>query len=324
MPVHWDEERKQWVYQFRRIINGKRFVKTKRLPQDWKRARAEKYGREQDGKFYALASGIERPEELISDALAEYLSKRMFKDSTIPDGIRLMLPYISGKTISQFPDAVKEYQDANKDHSPATQRNRIGYIRAGLRWCARHRIINGQIPPVVIPAVSNQRHVYLRIEEQQALLDSFVDREAKALFTLVFWTGCRWELEILKLQRDSIITNGDDIFIDIGVTKNGRRKRKYVREEARWCLSYIPWSRSRTWFYERFRAARAAAGLNGYRPHDMRHSLASEIISNGGTLSDVGAVLGHESIQSSARYAHLYPERQVEVLKKVGKKNGNE
>lgn len=320
MPIYFDKKRQSYRWEFRRIINGREIKRRKRLVPGISRVEAEKFARDEEARIFKIAAGIERPEELIADALAEYLSKRKFKDSTIPEGIALMLPYIEGKTISQFPDVVKEYQDDNPQHSPATQRNRIGYIRAGLRWCWRHQVITAQVPPVVIPNPNNQRHNYLLLSEQQKLLDCIVDVEAKALFTLTFWTGCRWEMEILTLSRESIITNGEDVFIDIGVTKNGRRKRKYVREEARWCLSFIPWNHARTWYYRRFNAARDKAGLSGYRIHDMRHSLASEIISNGGTLSDVGAVLGHESHQSSARYAHLYPERQMEVLKKVGSK----
>lgn len=221
MPIYFDKKRQSYRWEFRRIINGREIKRRKRLVPGISRVEAEKFARDEEARIFKIAAGIERPEELIADALAEYLSKRKFKDSTIPEGIALMLPYIEGKTISQFPDVVKEYQDDNPQHSPATQRNRIGYIRAGLRWCWRHQVITAQVPPVVIPNPNNQRHNYLLLSEQQKLLDCIVDVEAKALFTLTFWTGCRWEMEILTLSRESIITNGEDVFIDIGVTKMG-------------------------------------------------------------------------------------------------------
>lgn len=43
--------------------------------------------------------------------------------------------------------------------------------------------------------------------------------------------------------------------------------------------------------------------------HTCRHSVAALIVSRGGTLYDVQAQLGHRSIQSSQRYAHLHPQR---------------
>src|SRR6266705_2630551 len=60
--------------------------------------------------------------------------------------------------------------------------------------------------------------------------------------------------------------------------------------------------------YKAHRAARKAAGRPDLRPHDLRHSLAFQIIFSGGTLSDVQAALHHKSVIASNRYAHLYPE----------------
>ena len=50
---------------------------------------------------------------------------------------------------------------------------------------------------------------------------------------------------------------------------------------------------------------RAAAGLDDVRLHDLRHSAASDAISSGCTLQEVGAILGHKNPATTARYAHL-------------------
>lgn len=49
----------------------------------------------------------------------------------------------------------------------------------------------------------------------------------------------------------------------------------------------------------------------------MRHSLASALISQGETLSVVGKALGHKSAQSTARYAHLYPDVVARAVKRM-------
>lgn len=50
---------------------------------------------------------------------------------------------------------------------------------------------------------------------------------------------------------------------------------------------------------------RAAAGLPGVRPHDLRHTFASLLASQGESLPIIGALLGHTQAQTTARYAHL-------------------
>jgi integrase len=56
---------------------------------------------------------------------------------------------------------------------------------------------------------------------------------------------------------------------------------------------------------EIWRRIRAAAGLGNVRLHDLRHSFASNIVNAGGSLPVIGALLGHRSTQTTARYAHL-------------------
>jgi integrase len=54
-----------------------------------------------------------------------------------------------------------------------------------------------------------------------------------------------------------------------------------------------------------WRRVRAAAGLPDVRLHDLRHSFASNIVNAGGSLPVIGALLGHRSTATTARYAHL-------------------
>lgn len=50
---------------------------------------------------------------------------------------------------------------------------------------------------------------------------------------------------------------------------------------------------------------RTAAGLDGVRLHDLRHSFASAAIAGGMSLPMIGALLGHRDVKTTARYAHL-------------------
>ena len=65
---------------------------------------------------------------------------------------------------------------------------------------------------------------------------------------------------------------------------------------------------------------RKEAGLKDVRLHDLRHTFASVAVSNGIPLYEVGRLLGHASIQSTQRYAHLERERLYDSLNKFSSK----
>lgn len=61
-------------------------------------------------------------------------------------------------------------------------------------------------------------------------------------------------------------------------------------------------------------AFRAELGLEAIRIHDLRHTAASLILANGGTLHDVMKLLGHANIAETANtYGHLVEERSREL-----------
>ena len=67
-----------------------------------------------------------------------------------------------------------------------------------------------------------------------------------------------------------------------------------------------------------WRALTKAAGIEGLRIHDLRHSYASQVVSGGGSLALVGALLGHASPATTARYAHLHHDPMREATERVG------
>ncbi|MGA1635205.1 MAG: tyrosine-type recombinase/integrase [Gemmobacter sp.] len=66
-----------------------------------------------------------------------------------------------------------------------------------------------------------------------------------------------------------------------------------------------------------WRHARAAAGLSEVRLHDLRHSFASALVNHGVPIYEVQALLGHASIRTTQRYAHLAPERLHQSVRTV-------
>jgi len=69
-----------------------------------------------------------------------------------------------------------------------------------------------------------------------------------------------------------------------------------------------------------WRKARAEAGLEDFRFHDLRHSAASYLAMNGATLAEIAAVLGHKTLSMVKRYAHLSDQHTAGVVQRMNAK----
>ena len=60
-----------------------------------------------------------------------------------------------------------------------------------------------------------------------------------------------------------------------------------------------------------------AAGVKRIRIHDLRHSHVSLLIELGFSAVAIADRVGHESIEITYRYAHLFPSKQAEMANKL-------
>lgn len=98
-----------------------------------------------------------------------------------------------------------------------------------------------------------------------------------------------------------------------------REKALTASVETVWVFSddagVSPWRPDRlTYVYIR---ARKAAGVGGYRLHDLRHHVATQMLQDGEAVIDVAAQLGHRSMQTTqSTYAHFMPGRNRDSVDK--------
>ena len=59
------------------------------------------------------------------------------------------------------------------------------------------------------------------------------------------------------------------------------------------------------------------AGVKRIRIHDIRHSHVSLLIEMGFSAVAIADRVGHESIEITNRYAHLFPTKQAEIANKL-------
>lgn len=327
MPVYFDKAKKRWRFIFRRRIDGKRYQLTKLLPQGWSRHQAEAHDRSECARLYAEATGLSTPRLPLAGAVQLYLDHRIpeLRNGTkAAQDLAHLVEEIEATDLVDVAALATRYEQQHRNQlAPATIRNRLAYLRAAVRYAYRKHQYGDRdySDRMILPAPNNQRQVYAQLPELNRLWKALKAPEARALFKMVFYMGLRWRAELLPRKPEDVLRNGDDTWLLIGHTKNGAPTMKPVHPAVIGCLKYLPFKHSDTWFYRQWEAAVDAIGRPELRPHDLRHSLASEIRARGGTLEDVQGALHQVSRQSAERYAHLYPTRLQGVILGIGGKN---
>jgi integrase len=94
--------------------------------------------------------------------------------------------------------------------------------------------------------------------------------------------------------------------------------RKRQRPRAEFVLPSHGTSGHRVELKKDWAALCKAAGIEGLRVHDLRHSYASQLVSGGASLPLIGALLGHSNPATTHRYAHLFRDPLKEATERVG------
>ncbi len=189
---------------------------------------------------------------------------------------------------------------------------------------------------VTKPKVSRDRVRFLSDDERVRLLK--VCKESKNLYlypvvVLALSTGMR-QGEIMGLTWDNVDLNrGRAILLE---KKNNVRRAVVITSHALELLkelSRVRQTNSNYLFPARgnntikpidlrtpWKAALKKADIQDFRFHDLRHSAASYLAMNGASLAEIAEVLGHKTLETVKRYAHLSEGHTASVVESMNKK----
>lgn len=212
---------------------------------------------------------------------------------------------------------------------PGTVNKEVGAFSAACNYCRDELGWNVSNPAARKKLTEPEgRTRWIGAEEAQALIEAAGENNRAPWLAdfvqLCLYTGMR-RSEVTELTWDRVDFSRRLILLETGTTKNGKRRTVPLHQMAidalqgrmRWNREHCPESR---WVFcnkkgvrvkdmkKSFKTAKEKAGIEDFRQHDQRHTLASWMVMSGTELIKVRDMLGHSSTKLTERYAHLHPD----------------
>ncbi len=229
------------------------------------------------------------------------------------------------------PADIRDYISRRKSRgvSNATVNREIALFSAAINYANREW--DWELPNVAKGRKLKEREGRVRWisrAEAESLVRA-AEQEPKAphladFIRLALNTGCRAG-ELLGLEWRRVDLQAGLIHLEPDHTKVGKRRsipmnqtsRRAIMNRLRFRARHCPAS---PWVFSRedgsricsvrrsFATACRRAEIEDFRIHDMRHTCAAWLVSDGVPLMEVRDLLGHSTVIMTERYAHLAPE----------------
>lgn len=212
----------------------------------------------------------------------------------------------------EFADHVA--RDWRGSYAAATINRSLACAKKGLELAWRQRLIPENYGlRIQLVKVNNKREVFLQVDEVRQIAQH-CSEQAQAAIWFALLTGAR-RGEIFQIRREHIGT--DTITLPASHTKTNRMRVIPIVPALRPWLQHFPLTITVDGLKSAWRRARTAARRDEVNFHDLRHSCASIMLGLGVDLYTISKVLGHSTVQTTQRYAHLQVDAQRAALEKL-------
>jgi len=178
-------------------------------------------------------------------------------------------------------------------------------------------------------------------EEYQKFAEEMMDKPISYYaFQMLYWTGIRegellaltpadfdFERGTVKISKTYQRLKGKDVITSPKTKKSNRtiQMPDFLCEEMQefFKMQYGLKKKDRiftinkSYLHREMDRGAEAAGVKRIRIHDLRHSHISLLIDMGFSAVAIADRVGHESIEITYRYAHLFPSKQKEMASKL-------
>ena len=351
MPVFKNEDNGTW-YVMARYVNWKgerrqkckRGFATKKEAQEWERMFQLQNASDLDMSFEAFT------ELYINDVknrLKEntWLTKEhIIRTKILPYFGKLKISEISTKEIITWQNEMLAYRDdKKKPYSQTYLKTLHNQLSAIFNHAVRYYELRSN-PAAKVGNMGSEEHkemlFWTKEEYKKFSYEIMYKPVSFYAFEMLYWCGIR-EGELLALtaadfnfDKETVTINksyqrlhGEDV-ITTPKTKKSNRTIKmphFLCEEMQEYLGMLYglkkkdriFTVTKSYLHHEMDRGAEAAGVKRIRIHDLRHSHISLLIDMGFSAVAIADRVGHESIDITYQYAHLFPSKQTEMADRL-------
>ena len=271
---------------------------------------------------------------IVEKRILPYLGNKKLRDITNADVIKWqneMLNYVDSRSKEKF---TKSYLK--------TLHNQLSAI---LNYAVKYYGLSKN-PAQTVGNMGTDKDVQMQFwtyEEYKKFSDEIMDKPIYYYaFEVLYWCGIRegellalvpsdfnFDNKTLKISKTFHHLNGRDYVTDPKTRKSNRTISipDFLVDEIKDYLDmfYKSDSNQRMFPFTKSNLTKTlqngakAAGVKRIRVHDLRHSHVSLLISQGYSAVAIADRVGHESIDITFRYAHLFPTTQSDMANSLNK-----
>ncbi len=363
MAAFKNKDNGTWYVQFRytdwkgeRQQKLKRGFATKKEAQAWER---EFLMEKQADINMTFESFVALYEKDIKPKLK--LNTWLTKESIIQKKI---LPYFAKRKLSEITakdiiDWQNEIRGLTDNHGKPLSKTYLKTVHNQLSAIFNHaiRYYGLQINPAQragnMGAEERREMLFWTREEYTRFSEAMMDKPISFYaFEMLYWCGIRegellaltpadfdFQKQTLRINKSYQRLNKQDVITTPKTPKSIRtiQMPQFLCDEMQDYLKmlYEPkederiFMISKSYLHHEMDRGAKASGVKRIRVHDLRHSHVSLLINMGFTVLAIADRMGHESIDITYRYAHLFPSEQIQMaeqldIERMEKSNGEE
>ncbi len=331
----WNGERKQ---------TQKRGFKTKREAQAWEREQLNKTSADLDMTFKSFVDLYTADMKTRLKENTWATKDHIIRTKLLPYFSRLKMCNITAQQIITWQNEMLNHKDENgKPYSPVYLKTVHNQLSAIFNHAARFYGLN--LNPARqagnMGAEERKEMLFWTREEYTRFSEAMMDKPLSFYaFEVLYWCGVRegellaltpadfdFEKRTLTINKSYQRLNKQDVITTPKTPKSNRviQMPQFLCDELQDYLKQLygvePDSRmfpiSKSYLHREMDRGCKQTGVKRIRIHDLRHSHISLLIDMGFTALAIAERVGHESIDITYRYAHLFPTRQVEMADKL-------
>lgn len=351
MAVYKDAKTNTWRVIFRytdwkgeRKQTQKRGFPTKREALAWEREQQNKSTADLDMTFESFAELYEKDTRPKLKENTWHTKEHIIRTKLLPYfGKRKMCDIHSKEILAWQSEMLRHQDESGKPYSPVYLKTVHNQLSAIFNHAVRH--YNLRANPAAqagnMGKAKSREMLFWTKEEYLKFADAMMDKPMSYYaFEMLYWCGIR-EGELLALtpadfdfakgtvsiSKSYQRLKGRDVITDPKTVKSNRviQMPEFLCDEMQDFLKAIYrvgendriFAITKYYLHHEMDRGCRASGVKKIRIHDLRHSHISLLIDMGFSAIAIADRVGHESIDITYNYAHLFPSRQMEMAVKL-------